>query len=64
MNRLESVLCKRCGRKLKTKASIDLGMGITCFKKYQNENNHKKLWKEKENKNEGTEQNGDSSSTL
>ena len=37
--------CKRCGRRLKTKQSIQLGMGTICYKRYMDENNHKKLWK-------------------
>ena len=45
-NKLEQTTCKRCGRKLKNKEAIALGMGATCWKKYQKENNHKKLWKE------------------
>lgn len=43
MNELEQTTCKRCGRKLKTETSIKLGMGKTCFKKWQQENKHKKL---------------------
>lgn len=48
MNKLEQTTCKRCGRKLKNQQAIKLGMGSTCWKKYQNENNHKKLWEENE----------------
>lgn len=36
--------CKRCGRKLKNPEAIELGMGATCWKKFVEENNHKKLW--------------------
>ncbi len=35
--------CKRCGRKLKTKESQDLGMGKICYKKYLQENHRRKL---------------------
>ena len=48
MNKLEQTTCKRCGRKLKNPQAIELGMGATCWKKYQNENNHKKIWEENE----------------
>ena len=48
MNKLEQTTCKRCGRKLKNQQAIELGMGATCWKKYQNDNNHKKLWEENE----------------
>ena len=43
-NKLEKTSCKRCGRKLKSSTSIELGMGPTCWKKYVLENNHKKLF--------------------
>ena len=36
-------LCFRCGRKLKSEQSKLLGMGPTCYKKWQNENNTKPL---------------------
>jgi hypothetical protein len=29
--------CKRCGRKLKTAESIQVGMGSTCYKRYLEE---------------------------
>ena len=29
--------CKRCGRKLKTIESIQVGMGSTCYKRYLEE---------------------------
>lgn len=48
-NKLEQTTCKRCGRKLKNPEAIALGMGATCFKKYQKENNHKKLWERAKN---------------
>lgn len=44
MNDLKQTTCKRCGRKLRSEKAIELGMGPTCFRKYMNENNHKKLW--------------------
>lgn len=43
-NDLQKTTCKRCGRKLKTKASIELGMGPTCWKKFVEQNKHKKLF--------------------
>lgn len=46
MNELNQTTCKRCGRKLKSEKAIEIGMGAICWKKYQAENNHKKLWKE------------------
>lgn len=49
MNDLKQTTCKRCGRKLKSTKAIELGMGEICWKKYQKENNHKRLWEEKEN---------------
>ena len=48
MNKLGQTTCKRCGRKLKSPQAIELGLGATCWKQYQNENNHKKLWEENE----------------
>ena len=45
-NSTKQTTCKRCGRKLKSTKAIELGMGAICWKKYQKENNHKKLWKE------------------
>ena len=47
MNDIKQTTCKRCGRKLRTEEAINRGMGITCWRKWQNENNHKKLWKDK-----------------
>lgn len=51
-NQLEQTTCKRCGRKLKNQQAITLGMGTVCWRKYQKENNHKKLFEFKEKKNE------------
>lgn len=36
--------CRMCGRKLKSAASKRLGMGPVCFRKYQLQSNHKKLF--------------------
>ena len=44
MNDMKQTTCKRCGRKLRSPEAIELGMGAVCWKKYQSENNHKKLW--------------------
>ncbi len=46
-NNRKQTVCKRCGRKLKNSQAIELGMGAVCWRKYTEENNHKKLWKEK-----------------
>ena len=46
MNDIKQTTCKRCGRKLKNDEAIKRGMGITCWRKWQNENNHKKLWED------------------
>ena len=43
-NLVKQTTCKRCGRRLKSTKAIELGMGAICWKKYQNENNHKKLF--------------------
>lgn len=43
MNNLEQTVCKRCGRKLKSKDAIKIGMGKICWNKYIAESNHKKL---------------------
>ena len=44
-NNRKQTVCKRCGRKLKNPKAIELGMGAVCWKKYTEENYHKKLWK-------------------
>lgn len=36
-------LCFRCGRKLRSEESQKLGMGPTCYRKWQNEQNTKPL---------------------
>ena len=48
MSKLEQTTCKRCGRKLKNPTAIEIGMGAVCWKKFQLENNHKKLWNEED----------------
>ena len=40
----ETHLCRRCGRKLRSAASKERGMGDTCFRKYLVEDCHKKLF--------------------
>lgn len=45
---IKQTTCKRCGRKLRTEEAINRGMGITCWRKWQKENNHKKLWEDKD----------------
>lgn len=44
INELEQTICKRCGRKLKNPKAIELGMGATCWKKFIDEDTHKKLF--------------------
>ena len=44
MNDTKQTTCKRCGRKLHNPQAIEIGMGMVCWRKYQNENNHKSLW--------------------
>lgn len=52
MEEIKQTICKRCNRKLRSPKAIELGMGEVCWRKYQAENNHKKLWGEdKENEN-------------
>ena len=46
MNDIKQTTCKRCARKLRTEEAINRGMGITCWRKWQKENNHKKLWED------------------
>lgn len=36
--------CLRCGRKLKSQASKELGFGKVCWEKYNSEDNYKKLF--------------------
>ena len=52
MNEQKQTTCKRCGRKLRNPQAIELGMGSICWKKYQQENNHKKLWEEHDENND------------
>ena len=40
----ESKTCKRCGRKLKSEQSKELGFGCVCYKKYLAENRLKPLF--------------------
>jgi protein-arginine kinase activator protein McsA len=40
----ESKTCKRCGRKLKSEASKELGFGCVCYRKYMTENKLKPLF--------------------
>ena len=52
MNEQKQTTCKRCGRKLRNPQAIELGMGSVCWKKYQQENNHKKLGEENDENND------------
>ena len=49
MGEIKQTTCKIFNRKLRNPKAIELGMGEVCWRKYQSENNHKKLWEEKEN---------------
>lgn len=40
----EHPVCIRCGRKLKTEESRELGFGPTCYKKWQTESISKNLF--------------------
>lgn len=40
----QSHLCRRCGRKLRSEASKEKGMGPSCYKKWVAEHGHKKLF--------------------
>ena len=40
----ETHLCRRCGRKLRSEESKQKGMGQTCYKKWEAEQNKKKLF--------------------
>ena len=50
MNEAKQTSCKRCGRKLHNPQAIEIGMGATCWSKWQKENNHKRLWEENNDK--------------
>lgn len=39
-----SEICRRCGRKLKTPASVEVGFGTVCFKKFMSESALKPLF--------------------
>lgn len=58
MNELKQTTCKRCGRKLKNPEAIELGMGKTCWYKYINEDNHKKLFELDNIQESGSAENG------
>ena len=42
-------ICMICNRKLKSPQSIEVGMGKTCYKKYLESSNKKRLFNVKEN---------------
>lgn len=39
-----SDICRRCGRKLKTPASVEVGFGSVCYKKFMSESALKPLF--------------------
>ena len=41
--------CLRCGRKLRSVESKEVGFGKICWEKYNSENNYKELFKMEEN---------------
>ena len=48
-------ICMICNRKLKSPQSIEVGMGKTCYKKYLESNQQKRLFNVKENEEDGKE---------
>jgi ATP-dependent helicase YprA (DUF1998 family) len=48
-NHRRSDICKRCGRKLKTPESVEIGFGAICFKKFMAESLLKPLFEVKRN---------------
>lgn len=44
-----SDICKRCGRKLKTPASVEIGFGAICYKKFMAESLLKPLFEVRKN---------------
>ena len=44
-NTQQTHICRRCGRKLRSEESKQKGMGDTCYKKWQAEQNKKKLFR-------------------
>lgn len=44
MNELKQSTCKRCGRKLRSPATIERGMGDVCWNKYVREKSYKHLF--------------------
>ena len=44
-NPKETHICRRCGRKLRSEQSKQKGMGDTCYKKWEAEQNKKKLFR-------------------
>lgn len=44
-----SDICKRCGRKLKTPASVEIGFGAVCYKKFMAESLLKPLFEVRKN---------------
>lgn len=42
--------CLRCGRKLKSESSKELGFGKVCWEKYNSEDNYKELFHIEEEK--------------
>ena len=48
-----SDICKRCGRKLKTPASVEIGFGAICYKKFMAESLLKPLFEVRKNEQVG-----------
>lgn len=48
-----SDICKRCGRKLKTPASVEIGFGAVCYKKFMAESLLKPLFEVRKNEQVG-----------
>jgi len=54
-NHRRSDICKRCGRKLKTPESVEIGFGAICFKKFMAESLLKPLFEVKQREMNETE---------
>lgn len=49
----KSNICKRCGRKLKTPASVEIGFGAVCYKRFMAESLLKPLFEVRKNEQVG-----------
>jgi hypothetical protein len=49
----KSNICRRCGRKLKTPASVEIGFGAVCYKRFMAESLLKPLFEVRKNEQVG-----------